>query len=146
MPGPATHNANQVIATFAGITMSELGKDEFVRIKRRSPAFNLTMGVDGKRGVRETTNDDSATIEVILLATSPVNKLLSAVHAADKASKNGAGVAPFQVIDLNSDAELHHAQAAWISAEPEVTYARGVGERVWVFETDNLTSVHSGHV
>jgi hypothetical protein len=146
MPGTKTYNARQVIVTFAGITMSELGSDEFVRIKRTTPAFGLTMSVDGK-GTREQNNDKSATIEVILLATSPVNALLTAVHAADTASPNGAGIAPLQIIDLNSKnkSELHHARQAWISAEPEVTFKRGVGERVWVFMTDELISVHGGH-
>jgi len=144
MPGTTTHNANQVIVTFAGIEMRELGKDEFVRIKRRTPAFGTTVGVDGK-AVREQNNDDSATMEVILMATSPTNKLLTAVHEGDKASKNGAGIAPFQVNDLNSDEELHFAEEAWISTVPEVTYARGVGERVWVFETGKLRSVFGGH-
>ena len=140
----STHNANQVVATYAGIVMSELGTDEFVRIKRNSPAFNLTMSVDGK-GTYEQTNDDSATIEVILMATSPVNALLTAVHAADKASKNGAGLAPLQIKDLNSDTELHFAEQARIVAEPEVTYKRGVGERIWTFKTESLKSVHGGH-
>lgn len=141
---PSTHNANQVVVTFAGITMSELGQDEFVRIKRRTPAFGLTMSVDGK-GAREQSNDDSATIEVTLLATSKVNALLTAVHKADKASKNGQGIAPLAVRDLNSETELHFAQEAWIAEEPEVTYKRGVAERTWKFETDSLSSVHGGH-
>lgn len=144
MAGTKTYNANQVIVTFAGITMRELGADEFVRVKRTTPAFGLTMSVDGK-GTREQSNDGSATIEVILLATSSINALLTAVHAADRASKNGAGIAPLQIVDLNSNGELHIAEQAWISAEPEVTFKRGVSERVWVFMTDNLRSVHGGH-
>jgi hypothetical protein len=146
MAGTKTYNANQVIVSFAGIAMSEYGEDEFVRIKRTTPAYGLTMSVDGK-GTREQNNDDSATIEVVLMATSPVNALLTAVHAADKASKNGAGVAPLSIRDVNSagGAELHFAAQAWISAEPEVTYKRGVAERVWQFMTDSLSSVHAGH-
>lgn len=140
----STYNANQVVAIFAGITMSELGADEFVRIKRNQPAFALTMSVDGK-GTREQNNDDSAKIEIVLMATSKVNAQLTAVHAADKASKNGAGVGALVIKDLNSDTELHAAEQAWISTEPEVTFKRGVGERVWVFETDKLRSVHGGH-
>jgi hypothetical protein len=146
MAGTKTYNAQQVIVTFAGIPMSEYGEDEFVRIKRSAPAFELTMGVDGK-GTRNQRTDDSATIEVVLMATSPVNAMLTAVHAADKASKNGAGVAPLSIRDANSagGAELHFAAQAWISAEPEVTYKRGVAERVWTFMTDSLSSVHAGH-
>lgn len=139
-----TYNADQVVVTFAGITISEKGEDEFVRIRRNSVAFELTMGVDGA-GVREQQNNDSAQIEIVLLATSRVNGLLTAVHLADKASKNGAGVAPFSCTDKNALAELHFAEEAWIRAEPEVTYARGVGERTWILETDALRSVHSGH-
>lgn len=144
MAAVKTYNANQVVVSFAGINMSELGEDEFVRIKRSTPAFGLTMSVDGK-GTREQNNDDSATIEVVLMATSKVNVLLTAVHAGDKASKNGAGIAPLVIKDLNSDTELHRAPQAWISEEPEVTFARGVKERVWKFMTDSLQSVHGGH-
>lgn len=144
MPGPHTYNANQVVVTFAGIPMSEFGEDEFVRIKRNNPAFGLTMSVDGK-GTREQNNDDSAVIEVILLATSPINAMLTAVHLGDRASKNGAGIAPLVVKDLNSESEIHRAPQAWISAEPEVTFKRGVAERVWTFHTDSLQSVHGGH-
>lgn len=140
----STYNANQVVVNYAGITMSELGTDEFVRVKRSTAAFSLTMSVDGK-GTFEQQNDDSATIEVVLMATSKVNALLTAVHAADKASKNGAGLAPLSIRDLNSDSELHFAERARITAEPEVTFKRGVAERVWTFMTDSLKSVHGGH-
>lgn len=146
MPGVKTYNANQVIAVFAGITMSELGTDEFIRIKRTNPAFGLTMSVDGK-GTREQNNDDSATIEIVLMHTSPANAALTAIHALDKASKNGSGVAPLSIRDVNSagGAELHFAAQAWISAEPEVTFKRGVAEKVWTLMTDSLASVHAGH-
>lgn len=144
MAGTPTYNADQVLVQWAGITMSEKGKDEFVRIKRKSAGFTMTVGVDGAT-VREQNNDDSASVEVILLATSPVNKLLTARYEADKASKNGAGIAPLQINDLNSDEELHFAEEAWISTVPEVTYARGVGERVWVIETGKLRQVFGGH-
>jgi hypothetical protein len=144
MSDTPTYNADQVLVQFAGITMSEKGKDEFVRIKRTTPAFTKTVGVDGKV-VREQTNDDSATVEVILMATSPINDLLTAVHEGDKASKNGAGIAPLHIKDLNSDKELHFAEEAWISTVPEVTFARGVGERVWAIEVARLRQVFGGH-
>jgi hypothetical protein len=144
MAGTPTYNANQVLVQWAGITMSEKGKDEFVRIKRRTTAFTTTVGVDGKP-VREQNNDDSATIEVLLMATSPVNKTLWERHEADKASANGAGIAPLSIKDLNSNEELHFAEESWISTVPEVTYARGVGERVWVIETGKLRQVFGGH-
>ncbi|HEV7717119.1 MAG TPA: phage protein [Steroidobacteraceae bacterium] len=141
-----TYNANQVIVTFAGIEMKELGEDEFVRIKRNKPAYELTMSVDGK-GVREQNNDASAQIDVILLHTSIVNAQLTVLHDLDKVSKNGSGQAVLKIIDLNSNAktELHLAPSAWIREEPEVTFARGVKEKIWKFETDKLVSFHGGH-
>jgi hypothetical protein len=139
-----TYNADQVKVSFAGIVMHETGADAFVSIKRNAGAFELTMSGDGK-GVREQQNNESAQISVTLLMTSSCNALLTAVLAGDKASKNGAGVAPLSVKDLNSDLEMHFAEEAWIRAEPDVTFARGCGERVWVFETDRLRSVHGGH-
>ena len=144
MSDTPTYNADQVLVQFAGVTITEKGKDEFVRIKRTTAAFTKTVGVDGKV-VREQTNDDSATVEVICMATSPVNKTLTAIHEGDKASKNGAGIAPLSIQDLNSDEELHFAEEAWIAAVPEVTYARGVGERVWSIECSRLRQVFGGH-
>lgn len=144
MAATHTYNADQVIFTFAGIAASEMGEDQFVEIERMTAAFTSKASVDGSV-VREQTNDDRAKVSVHLLATSKVNGLWSAVHAADKASKNGKGVAPLSVSDKNAKAELHFAEQAWIAEEPKVTFARGVGERVWVFECASLKSVHSGY-
>lgn len=139
-----TYNAEQVIFTFGGIPASEYGADTFVEIERMTPAFTSKIGVDGAV-VREQQNDDRAKVTVHLLATSRVNALWTAVHLADKASKNGKGVAPLNLLDKNSKAELHFAEQAWIAEEPKVTFARGVEERLWVFECASLKSVHSGY-
>lgn len=144
MAAVKTYNANRVKVIFAGIPMSELGKDEFVRVKYNADAYELSMSVDGK-GVRERSNNGSATIEVILLATSTINALLTAVYQGDLAAPNGAGIAPLSIRDLNSDAEFHFAAEAFISKQPDASWARGVGERVWTFQTDDLISVHAGH-
>lgn len=144
MPGAVkTYSAAQVMVMFAGIRMTETGEDEFVRIKRNKPAFELKMSCDGY-GVREQSSDDSAQMEVILLATSSINLLLTGIHAADKFGSYGKGIAPFIIKDLNSTLELHFAAETWIREEPGVTYARGVNERIWTFETDQLSSVHAG--
>ena len=139
-----TYNAEQVSMSFGGVTASEYGADTFIEIERLTAAFTSKIGVDGSV-VREQLNDDRTKVTVHLLATSKVNALWTGIHFADKASKNGKGVAPLSIMDKNAKAELHFAEQAWIAEEPKVTFARGVEERVWTFECASLKSLHSGY-
>jgi hypothetical protein len=138
-----THNANRVKVIWGGITMQELGKDEFLRIKFNADDYSLAMSVDGQ-GTRERSNDGSATMEVILLATSATNRLLTAARQTGLALPNGI-IAPFSARDLNSDAELHFGAETWIKKQPDRSWARGVSELIWTFETDAMDSFHAGH-
>jgi hypothetical protein len=68
-------------------------------------------------------------------ATSASNDTLSAQHALDEASGNGA--VPLLIKDL-SGRTVAEAPNAWIRKLPMVEFGREVGTREWVLDCDEL--------
>ena len=128
---PVRHySAKQVTVSLAGITINGFGEDDFVSIEKEADDFEDVAGADGEVA-RWDTNDPRTTINVTLLATSPTNQLLSALRRADKTTAGGAGVGVAVVRNRLSGGEVFRFDEAWIAKVPDVTYARGVGVRVW---------------
>jgi hypothetical protein len=135
-------NPKKLTFIFAGISVETFASDEFLKITRDTDAFTDSAGANGEV-TREQTNDDRATIELMLPRTAGENGAFTAIHAADKLSGNGAGIAPLFIKDeLGND--VHTAKECWIAKEPDPTYATASTNNTWKFRASNLISVHGG--
>lgn len=132
------YNPRDIIITFAGIIFEGYADGEFVSIEAPEDAFSLYIGADG-HGVRAATNNFAGTVTATLSQASKTNELLSALHALDRAS--GEGVGPLSIKDLNGTS-LYAAATAWIKKQPTAGFAKTVGTRAWVIETDILVPFH----
>lgn len=82
---------------FNGIPIEGFAKDDWRDIEYDSEAQDQ-IGADG-RVVRYRSHDRRATITFSLVATSPSNKVLSAMFNADLNTPNGMGVGPLLIRD-----------------------------------------------
>lgn len=138
------YDSNQVQVSFAGIPVQGYADGDFLTITKESDAFSSVVGTDGEVS-RSKTNDRRATVEIILMSTSPTNDILSAVHVADINAPGGAGVGGFLVTDLNGSS-LYASGNAWVKRSPDVTYGREANERTWTLEVDVLQDFTGGNL
>ena len=110
--------------------------DDVVKIVPDADQFAKLVGAKGDVA-RSQTNDNSCTITIKLLQTSPSNKLLMAAFNLDKAT--GAASAPMLINDKESG-ETYIINNAWIMRHPDINRGQGIGPMEWVFQGDFLAS------
>lgn len=101
-----------------------------VEVAPEGPAFADELGVDG-HVVRYRTGENRANLNVVLKGSSEEHAKLSAIHAADVAATNGAGVVPVLVKD-NNGTTLYATDKGWIVGMPTKTAAAAPGDVTWV--------------
>lgn len=124
------YNINGCDLVFFGIPM----KDNVVSflIAPDGPAFTKEKGADGKI-IRCATNEKGAKCTVTLKGGSIENEKLSAIHALDVSTPNGAGVGPFYFIDHNGST-LVSTDVAWIEGMTSKTFGATPGDTTWVID------------
>jgi hypothetical protein len=93
--------------------------------------FASDAGADGMV-TRWDTNDPRHTCTLILKGGSKENQVLSAIHAADIATFNGAGVVLLSFVDEQGASIM--LGNAWITGMPEKVFAASPGDVSWAFE------------
>lgn len=134
-----TYDPSSIAVVVAGRNLENLA-DTFVSVDYNEDAFTYTPNVDGG-GTRNYNPNRSGRITVTLKQSADDNLYLSGLHAADMLSK--LGTFPVLIKDTNGNS-LHTAASAWIVRSAPSEYAKEVGDREWIFETDELISVPAG--
>lgn len=135
MPGTIkSYDPAQVLTVFSAVPLVGYAPGSFIKVSRNSEMFKVHVGSDGE-GARSKSNDKSGTVSVTLMQSSPSNDVLSGFAAADELA--GAGVGPLLIKD-NSGRTVVMAQNAWVKKLPDNEFGQELGQREWVFETDDL--------
>lgn len=129
-----TYDPKQVSVIVGGQIGQGFADGTFVKVERNDPAFNLKVGVDGE-GTRAKSNNKSGKVTITLMQSSSFNDVLSGFAAADELAN--AGVVPVLVKD-NSGRSLFACATAWVQKYPDSEFAKEVGTRTWVLETDDI--------
>jgi Protein of unknown function (DUF3277) len=111
---------------FNGIPIEGFAEDDCIDIEFDSEGYQDQVGADG-RVVRYRSSDQRATITFSLMATSPSNKLLSAMYNADIKSPNGVTV--------------FAGTQSWIQKMPKSTLGQKLGNREWKIRVAKLEAV-----
>ena len=135
MPTPnvtvKTFDPKMVVITFGSIPISGYAEGTFVSVNRSGDAFAKRKGAGGDVE-RINKNQGDFEVTVTLLQTTPTNKELSAVLAADQVTN--AGVFPLTITDLLGET-LFFAPQAWIRKDPEWEDGDDLNSRAWIFDT-----------
>jgi len=137
------YDPDQINISLNGIPISGYADGEFVRIEKESDGFADVVGTDGEVS-RSKTNDDRATVSIILMQTSDSNILLSALHTLDRNVPGGAGVGALLIRDAQGTS-IFAASECWISKAPDVTFDREPTSREWTLRCAKLIDVHGGN-
>jgi hypothetical protein len=129
-----------VHALFANINAGGAAEDGLLEIEPVAPDFEFTTGADGS-GVFSETGNKSYNVTVKLLQTSPVNTVLAALLAVDKATLAGLGPFLFKN-DLGND--LLMGTAARIVASPKTEVGKTVGTKEWKLVVTDATYFPGG--
>lgn len=125
----ANFSADRVVLTFAGVRIQGLADGTFVRITPAAAGFGTKVGSDGLVS-RWRSNNPLHAVEITLEQTSSSNDVLSALHNADLAAPNGAGVGTLSIEDLEGRFKAF-AEFAWIEKRPDSEFGRETGTRAW---------------
>lgn len=131
-----TYDPKQVVVTFLGVPLQGFADGTFITITPSAERFTKAVGADGEVA-RGKSNDNTSEVTLTLIQTSESNTYLSSVQLADRTTNAGAG--PLSIADLQGQS-LFFTESAWIRQEPDVEYAKEVGERAWVFDTGQSAS------
>lgn len=135
---------DQVTLIFGNVPIDS-GFAEGSQIKISSAADSFKMKVGGRGDVaRSKTRNKSGSVTFRLMASSPFNAILSAIHNNDVAKPNGAGVSSLQVADKNG-ASLDFARKAWIRKIPDQDYADEDQPVEWVIDCAQLERLIGGN-
>ena len=130
MAATPTYDPGKHFANFAGFPISGYADTTFIEVERSSEAFTKSVGAGGEV-CRVRNRDRSATIKFTLMASSPVNDILSAIAIADEA--NGSGIGVLSIRDSQGTTVLL-AGNAWIKKMPKVDFAKELPNRDWELE------------
>jgi hypothetical protein len=125
--------------TFNGIPIEGFDGDDFIDIEFDSEGYQDDIGADGHM-VRYKSCDQRATITFTLMATSPSNKLLSAIYNADIKAPNGIGVGPI-LIRNTQGATVFMGGQAWIQKMPKSTLGPKLSSREWKIRVAKLEAM-----
>lgn len=92
----------------------------------------MQIGADGK-GQHSLHGDQSGTVTVRLLKTSPVNELLQNMYNAQTANPALHGINTLTIVDKNRGDVITCSQMAF-KKKPKITYAKDAGMNEWMFD------------
>jgi hypothetical protein len=113
---------SKIVSVVFGALILEDGRaDPFFTISAQGPAYIMEgPGADGHIA-RCGTNNNAYVITLGFKGTSSEIAKLTAIHLADRAAFNGAGIAPLFCKDANGSTLIATDQA-WITQLPEVSF------------------------
>jgi hypothetical protein len=126
-----TYDFTKVIVTFGGVPISGFAAGTGINVTDKSDGWTKKVGADGAIA-RSKNADDTATVTITLMQTSPSNTYLSTIRTMDRLTN--LGIRPLSITDL-SGGSLHFWPEAYIVKTPDRGYATEEGDRAWAFET-----------
>jgi hypothetical protein len=129
-----TYDPKQFSLIVGGKIITGFADGEYITVERNEQAYNLKVGVDGE-GTRAKSNNKSGKVTIVLMQSSRSNDDLSAYAQLDESSNKG--VVPVLGRD-GSGRTAFGAATAWIQKFAPAPFAKEVGTRTWVLETNEL--------
>lgn len=128
MSDPSTFDPQKVAVIFAGNILSGFATDSIIEMSFAEDSVTVEVGADGEFA-RVINRNESAEFKISLMHTSPSNDVLSAMHAADKAT--GRGFAPLLIKDESGRA-VAGCEAAWVKKLPPLKRGKSIETNEWV--------------
>lgn len=138
--GVKTYSPKKVSVSVAGRDITGFAEGTFVSVSANAESFTPVVGVNSTS--RVAMSDQSGTIVLTLEQTSDSNLVLTALHAADRASLNGKF--PVLIKDNNGNS-FHVSGTSWITKVADAEYGTDLATREWTIHCAQLVSVVGGN-
>lgn len=130
-----TYSPKDVSVSFNGYDLKGYAEDEFINVTFNGDAATPVVGNDGTVS-RAMNPDQSGTVTLTLKSTSPSNDVLSGLAIKDRIDGSVVGVL---MIRDNKGTTLVLGKDAWVQKQPDVAFAREVGNRAWIFTVGTMS-------
>lgn len=130
-----TYNPKEVVIALGNHIVTGFADDSFVTIEPSGDGITKKVGCDGEI-VRSVSPDDTYTVKVSLLQTSPTNSYLQGKVKQDV--KNGNGLFTITVKDLKGGM-VFNASSAWAVKSASRGYGKEASNREWEIQTGSAT-------
>lgn len=135
------YDGNAVDFIFGPVIAEGYGEgDDVIQIEHNTPVASTRVGVGGG-AVVSVMHDESGTVRLRLLRTSPTNDLLQAALETFRRTKL---FLPLLVRDSRGR-ELHAAEQAYIAEYPSSQHGQNAADVEWVFNCPVLRSYQGGY-
>jgi len=142
-PLVGTYNPKEVVVNFGGNIMGGYAAGTFVEIAPNdADGYKKTVGADGEV-IRSTSADNTSQVTLTVLQSSLSNQVLSTIRNTDKLT--GRAMMPLTITDLNGGTIAFWPQA-WIRGDPTWGYGQENTDRVWTFDTGQISTENKGGV
>lgn len=130
-----TYNPKEVTVALGNHVVTGYADDSFVSIEPNGDGVTKKVGCDGEV-VRSISPDDTYSVKLALLQSSPTNKYLQNMLASDM--KNGNGYFPITVKDLKGGM-VFNSEAAWVIKPTARSFGKESANLEWELNTGSAT-------
>lgn len=131
------YSPKDVVCSWNGIAIEGFAPDSFLRLARTSALVSPVVGAGGNVALTRNA-DQTGTIEIELMQTSPSNLRLAAIYAAQQAMELENNISSNFVIFDPSGSVLATGRNAWLQELPRVELGRDQTSKTWIFGCENL--------
>lgn len=133
------YSLDDVTCTISDFLVNEYAAGDAIGVAFDEDDFVVSQGSHGSV-LRAKKHNNVAEVTIRIMQGSPVNDFLSARHAQDRLTRQGAF--PFYLKD-NNGLTLIHAPYAWVKGWPEVNLNEEPSEVEWTIKISNPV-IHIG--
>jgi hypothetical protein len=123
------YSSKAVVLVICAIPIKDGLADEFVTVDADQESYQTEVSTDGA-AMRYPTGNTLYTVTVRLKGFSQENIKLSALHALDTNSENGAGIGAFLLKD-NNGTTLMGSDKCWIQKPPAKGFGKTLADCEW---------------
>lgn len=143
MPVTTDIDPAKIIVNCGGANINGYADGTFISFEMAEDAYTTVTGADG-HVTRVKTNNNTGTLTLTLLQSSPSNIILQGLYDLDRSTPVGA---PFPIIIKNLlNVELITSSAAWIQKLPTISYSKEVTNREWMIRIADAIVAVGGNV
>lgn len=131
-----THDLKRVVLIVGTRRITGFGETDAVTIVTDENRYNKKVGADGQT-TRSRTNNDADSVTITVHQTN-----IEAIKYLDSIAKlpSPLDVVPISITSLNT-LEKYASPQCWLQKDPDVSFHKDSGDRVYVFDTAGGTKL-----
>lgn len=131
------YSPKDVVCSWNGIAIEGFAPDSFLRLQRTTALVTPVVGAGGNVALTRNA-DQTGTIEIELMQTSPSNLRLAAIYAVQQAAELEDNISSNFVIFDPSGSVMATGRNCWLQELPRVELGGQQNSKTWIFGCEHL--------